>query len=494
MRLDIAKITNVLNKIADLTSGDKNIPGVLLDISENSLKLCYTDGHKAFVEKFDVETEEGDRLGQMVVDFDQIKRAILNCQPSGKIKTKEVVISFDEKTITISADQYYEQMNGEDKSDVVISKKQMKVAWFTPDANMKVAILLRMDYNSIFETDSYDEYDKAELIEALAKTSPEKGKIIYLSAKTQTMFVNNQAHATAVPLSKTDELTEDDKVVLFAEVQEANPGLEGEELNAKYTEALENKVKRVNYSVVLSQAHAKALIGILSKVGTNKVQIFTRDKCANIFVDTDEETVGIWLEMPQASKAHTAALDRYNSLGYKTYQMMFMTDFIVDAIKSAITSSKSKGVSDKVKAVFTTDSEGYRVMEFRAGSGAASIDDKYSVRIKDVVDPTNSLDGKEFTMSLSVMLAIVNQLKTDYTTMDFEIAGDGSVYIRLAELNESEYGKAYLQAREETARLCQQSGVEFNADTTPTPVEIKLGLRTGDILGTRQYTILGKAK
>ena len=494
MRLEIGKITNVLNKIGDLVAGDKTPPGVLLDISENTLKVCYTDGHKAFVEKFEVQTEENDRMGQMVVDLDMIRRAVSNCQPSGIIKTDDLVISFNEKTITVSADQYYDETDadGNVTSSATVAKKAMNVLWFTPDANMKVSILTRMDYNSIFEADGYDVYDKKELIEALNKTSVEKGKLIYLSAKTQTVFVNNQAHATAVPLSKGDELSEDDKTAIFAEVQEANPELAGEELTAKYNEVLANKVKRVTYSVVLGQQHAKALIGILSKTSADKVQIFTRDKCANVFIDTDEETVGVWLEMPMASKAHTAALDRYNSLGYTTYQLMFMKDFFMDAIKSAATSSKS--ASDKVKVVFGTDSEGYRTLEFRAGSSAASIDDKYSVRIKDVVDPNGDLEGKEFTMSLTVMTAVVAQLKTKYISLDFEVAADGSVYIRVAEINEEEHGKEYLKAREMTAKLCQEQGIEFDANSTPTPVQLKLGLRTDNVLGARQYTILGKVK
>ena len=45
MRVDINKITSTINKISDMTSGEKIIPGVMLNLSENNLDVCYADNN-----------------------------------------------------------------------------------------------------------------------------------------------------------------------------------------------------------------------------------------------------------------------------------------------------------------------------------------------------------------------------------------------------------------------------------------------------------------
>jgi len=72
VRVDIDKITSTINKISDMTSGDKIIPGVMLNLSENKLDVCYADNNKSFIETLDVETNETDMIGSsVVVDFSQ---------------------------------------------------------------------------------------------------------------------------------------------------------------------------------------------------------------------------------------------------------------------------------------------------------------------------------------------------------------------------------------------------------------------------------------
>ena len=183
MRVDINKITSTINKISDMTSGDKIIPGVMLNISENKLDVCYADNNKSFIETLDVETNETDMIGaSVVVDFSQIHRAINNCQPSGIIKVSDVYFKYNEKTITISAEQSFELKDSEGNTteNKKMGKKSMDITWVKPDSSMKTAVLSRMNYASIFESDGVpDEFDKDELINALSKTSVEKGRQLY---------------------------------------------------------------------------------------------------------------------------------------------------------------------------------------------------------------------------------------------------------------------------------------------------------------------------
>ena len=172
MRVSVSKITSAINKINDITSGDKQIPGVMLDLSENLLKICYSDGHKSFIEHIDVETEETDRIGAVVVDFTQIKRAIDNCQPSGIIKIDENVFEYKEKVITISADQTFNAYDneGNEIGSQKMGKKSMDLAWVEPGSDMKSSILLRLKYDDFFESDWLDdEFVYIELLYALIR-------------------------------------------------------------------------------------------------------------------------------------------------------------------------------------------------------------------------------------------------------------------------------------------------------------------------------------
>ena len=93
----------------------------------------------------------------------------------------------------------------------VMANKRMDVAWVEPGSNMKASILTRMDYDALFtdpEAETADHYIIGELTDALSRTSVEKNRAIYLSTKTQKIFVSNTAHLTAVPIQGYDRANE----------------------------------------------------------------------------------------------------------------------------------------------------------------------------------------------------------------------------------------------------------------------------------------------
>lgn len=495
MRVSVSKITSAINKINDITSGDKQIPGVMLDLSENLLKVCYSDGHKSFIEHIDVETEETDKIGAVVVDFTQIKRAIDNCQPSGIIKIDEIVFEYKEKVITISADQTFSAFDseGNEIGSQKMGKKSMDLAWVEPGSDMKSSILLRMKYDDIFESDGVDdEFDKKELLDALGRTSVEKGKQVYLSTKTQTVFVANQAHVTSVPISKGKKLNQEELDTLRAEMVEAGTFTED-----AYKEAVNKAENRMHYAVVMTQAIAKSVIGVFGKVSSDKVYLHTKDKFCSIFVDTEDEHIGFWFEMAQASKAHIGSLERYNSLKYQSYQTSFLREFLANNVKSALNVTKS----EKVTFEFAVSEEtGMPELVIAAGSSAASVSDTYRTALSTMLDPENTLMGKKFTVSLKVFSDMLDQLKTDNVTLDFECT-EGATCIRLAELDLAKETEKYNEARNKTKELCVAQGIEFiskedaerdpEKKPTPTPVELRWAYRE-ETLNVKQFTMLAK--
>lgn len=483
MRVNVSKITSVINKINDITSGDKQIPGVMLDLSENLLKVCYTDGHKSFIEHIDVETDENDKIGAVVVDFAQIKRAIDNCQPSGIIKIDEIVFEYKEKVITIYADLKFSTRDseGNEVSSTKMGKKSMDLAWVEPGSDMKSALLLRMKYDDIFESEGVDdEFDKKELLDALGRTSVEKGKQIYLSTKTQTIFVINQAHTTSVPISKGKKLSQEELDILRAEMVEAGTFTE-----EAYKEAIDKAENRMHYAIAMTQAIAKSVIGVFGKVASDKIYMHTKDKFCSVFVDTEDEHIGFWFEMPQASKAHIGSLERYNSLKYQSYQTSFLREFLADSVKSALNVTKS----EKVIFEFAINEEdGMPELIIAAGSSAASVSDIYKTRLSTMLDPKNTLIGKKFTISLKVFSDMLDQLKTDNVTLDFDCT-DAATCIRLAELDICKETEKYKEARVKTEELCMAQGIEFSSESTPTPPELKWAYRD-ETLNVKQFTML----
>ena len=495
MIVGVKEITSIINKVSDLTAGDKIIPGLLLKVykneaSEGKLSVCYSDGHKSFIEEIGVLLDETDHIGDVVVSFEQMKRAISNCQPSGIINTDGgIVISYlDNNIIRVSADQYMKiyDNDGNETGNRKIAVKKMDLSWTEPNADMKSSILSRMKYESIFEPDAgTDEYDRAELIEALNKTSVEKGKNIYISANVQSVFVANQAHVTSVPLSQF-ELTMEEFDEIRAELSE-----KGSYTEEQFNNLCKERCCRVRQSIVMTQPIAKAIIGILGKCSSEKILVHRKDKCCNIIAENDTEKVGIWFEMAQASKAHIGALERYNSLGYKSYQLLFLREFLANNIKSALESSKSDKIALKFEDTELETPTCAKDLVITSGNAGASIADTYRVNPDDLIDPTNDIGTRTFNISLKVISDMMAQLKTSYIAMDINVDETGTICIRLAEVDAEKMTNEYANARKQTEILCNQQGLVFDPMSTPTPIEIKLGYRI-NTLNTKQFTILSK--
>lgn len=494
MKVSVNKITNALAKITAITSGDKQIPGVLLDIETNKLTMCYTNGHKSVVEYLDVETDENDKPGKYVVDYNMLSRAISNCQPSGNIVVKEVIFTQKEgNIIQVSADQLYVMKDDEGNivNEKIMANKKMDLHWDTLDSSAKTAVLSRMNYAGIFDTETEniteDVLDKAEFIDQLNRTSTEKGKLIYISKKKQCVFVANQAHLTVVPTTvKTLTIEEEDEIRgKLSEMENTTPEM--------ITEAINNATARMHYSVSFTHEIAKAIAAILSKTSSDEVHLYTSDKNCSIFVESEEsgEKVGIWFEMPTASKAHIGALERYVSMSYKTYQTMFIREFLADTVKGALESTKDTDITIKFSK---DDDTGEIRLNIEAGSASKSISDSFYVVAEDVIDPTNTLLSKQFKISIKVLNDMLSQLKTDRVAIDFNIQdNDGNELscVRISEIDTDKLVKEYENAREETKRLCEQQNIAFDPSTTPTPVELKLAIRDKTIK-TSQYTALAR--
>ena len=500
MKINVKTLTNALNKIGDLVSGDKTVPGVLLGVSNEdgngTLKVAYSDGHKSFIEYLACVVEENDHIGDIVVDYDKFKRAIGNCQPSGNIMVDDVTFEYtvaNEKNIVkLSAVQY---MNIPDADGNIVGKrtmseKKMDLLWEAPDANLKTSVLSRMKYDGIFEPDgTTDNYERVKMIDYMQRTSLEKGKNIYISAKAQCVFVSNQAHMTVIPVDGYDELSDDEKDAIRTSMVEA-----GNFTAEAYAKELVDKVSRVTQSIIIPQNIAKALAGILNKCSSDTVSIHRKDnKFCNIIVeggdDSNAEKVGIWFEMPTASKLHLSTLERYSAYEYKTYQITFLREFLANNVKSAIEANGNDNTKIRFEATQLEDATCNLDLVIDAKNAGSSTSDVYKINPDDILDINGDLAEQQFTISLKVFNDMLSQLKTTLVALDFNVDASGVKCIRLAEVDEEKLGKEYIAARAKTKELCDQQGIAFDDSATPTPVELKLGYRNNTLVA-KQYTTL----
>lgn len=474
MIVSVESITKVVKKLGDITANSKQVPGLMLEITdENKLRVCYTDGHLAYTEDIDVTVEDGDRKDRIVLDYDLFKRAIENCQPTGSIFVDNIRIKFEDIVIKVSAEQKFVTRNedGEIDSERVIATKTMDVVWKKPDEDMKSKLLTRMDYESIFDDSvNADVYNKEELIDALTRASAEKNKTVYFSSKTQNIFVQNTASLIAIPMGEEEE------------VLDANDTLSG------IMEPKSDKViTKITFGIAMNTDKIKSIISVFSNCKADGINVFVKDKFVNMYVNTDVEKVGYWFEMSTASKAHTGAFERYSSTGYKSYQILFLREFLADSISSAVKATKT----DKTLLTFV-DKEGRLALEVKAGSSVASTSDRYVVEVEDFMGEAGSLEGKDFLVSLGVINDMMKQLKTPLVAMDIE-SSESTTTLRLAEVDYDKMEREYKNAREQTRKLCDEQGIEFKDGETPTPVELKIGYRD-KTLKVRQYTMISEVR
>ena len=463
MRVDIKDITGALNMVSCQASGEKTVPGVMLCINENELRVCYSDGHKAFIKKLDAVSEEGDIRGKIVVPYESIIKAIGSLQPSGSIVVRDVKITFNSTVALFEVN--YELKTGDDEGSYKnMGKNVQEVPYVNVETtnDQKAKLLNRMDYDSIFSATVYDEWDTKELIDVLTTTSKEKSKNIYFSPKSQKAFVVNTSYTCSVPFSAKETKAEDGTVT---------------------------SEKRCNVQIVLGSNVAKSVADILNKLPDTDTyeKVFVHIKDGYLCVFTGDDNVGIYVEQAKGSRVHISSFDRFANMDYTKFQIDFSREFLSNSIKHVVNSSKNE------KIVFTfrnseTTPGAIELLVVSQNAGASSngtfsvLVDGYASNLIENSDERENLAGTAFTVNIKAFADMLGQLKKDMVAMDISKDDNGQTCMRLAEIDMDKLGKKWVETRKELG---------IDGTDTPTPVENKMAYRF-DTLGTCQYTMIQK--
>lgn len=429
MIVNIKDFTAALAKIREIIAGSKAVSGIMFDIRENEFDVCFSDGHKSLITTLECENEEGDVLGKVVLDYKALDNAISNLQPSGRIRVDDIFMTFNNNLIAISAEQKLVLEHEDGTEDVkVMANKKTDVTWVLPTANQKVALLDRMNYKSIFESDLTDEWKAGELIDVLNRLSFEKNRLIYMSPKNHNVWVANTADLAVYPIADK-EITVEDEDELRGELAES-----GE--SDKFNERLEALKSKMHYGIILTTNNAKALAGVLNKIDSETALfVHLKDGFLNIF--TGDEKLGIWMETATGNRMHTGTYTKYSETEFSKYQIDFIREFLVDNIKSTINTTSSENVAFG----FEQNEETGEISLVISTASHGSMNNESKVILAGLTDIDHDILSRKLNISLKVFANMLNQLKTDLVAMDLAVKEDGTCFLRLAEIDNMKFAE-----------------------------------------------------
>lgn len=485
MILQVKDITGALNKISEIVKGDKNVPGVMLNITDNLVDVCYNDGHKAFIEKINALTDDTDFKGKIVLPFENFVRAIANCQPSGSIKVNDIAISFlPNNMMKIKAERYIESSDGENSTTSKVGTKTMDIQYIdvANTQDQKARLLDRMNYETIFEIDgNADTWDKNTLISIFNTVSAEKGRSVYMSPKVQKIYVVNTAYTCAVP-APLKEVTQEDKDALMGELAETGEQALFEEKAAKLAHIMTG-------SACIATNISSIVASVLNKTSVKDEEaddsvVYLHNKDGYICICNHDNSVGLYFEQAKPSKVHIGSFERYAGFDYTKYNITVLREVLVDCIKSAVNSSKN----EKTSFTFRTTEDGNRAIVIVAQNSGASVSDTYDVVIDklECAGGNDDLDSKVITISLKSFAEMLGQLKSDFIAIDISEDVSGQICMRLAEVDIEKIELEWKNARTALGLPLVQAA---DQPMPPTPIDTVMGYRA-KTLNTCQYSLV----
>lgn len=460
MIFNLKEITSILDNIATFTSGDKQIPGVLIDSSDESgiIKIRYSDGKKSFTRDTTGEMEESDTPNRFALNYEQFVRAIGTCKPSSNsIRTETVQLKFEEKIVKIKAEQYLVLGQSElDDEDILklVSTKELDVPYIIAGSDKRSELLIRARYDDIFDEDGADVWNIDEFTTILGKLTGEQGRIAYLVANWKLGFVSNMSYMTVVPIN----------------------------------------FDFVN-NVQLHTNTAKALTTILSKIksdlGNEEVYIKYKDD-QYIVVFTEDKKFGLWVDAAKANKMHVSTLKMNQSLEYSTYQINVYRELLTDAIKTALKSTNSDKLAIKFEKTSDPNNSDNLELVIKTANSNASSGNETRILIESYIDANDNITTQEFPISLKVIESMLDKLESEVLAFDINISENGTKTFRLADFNIEKMLEQNKLTRERLGLPELTSESIADGTAVPTPVEEKLSYRINTI-ETSQYSIMQKA-
>lgn len=437
MILNLKELSNVVSQISDLVAGDKTVPGILFNIKDNLINVCYTDGNKVFSETITAETTEEDKKGKIVFNYQALTRIIEACKPTGKIITDTVEFIFgDNRVIKIRAEKKIPVISrsadgGEETStDKLVSVTEQSINWVEADASrkdIKIKVLERGNYElnhhysqaeidemykddpeekkpRPFTTERWqeesDSWDVNELRAILSKLSIEAGKLIHIAPTSKKAFVKNTSCVLCLPIKSN-----------------------------------------ISHKIVQSTSIAKALSTVLGKIDIEDGYIHTHMIDSDTVVySTEDNLVAISLKNLRQDNGAIAQVNNCLSSDFSKYILTFNRE----VLQSCLYGAKTASASEKVQISFEPfteiiDDNGTEITKVKlllsAKNTNSSTDNKYDVIADYVLNVDNSIANLKINATLEILYQAVSKSETDYIALDINVDDKGGKMVRVAEID-----------------------------------------------------------
>ena len=382
MIVNLSNLTSAMGKVQSFAQDIKKVPGVMLNIGDNNIRVCYSDmGNRSIIEEIDAVMSNEEQLGEIIVDYKLFMSIIDACQPSGNVLCDNLTITIkDENIMSVEAVKYVKipREDSKETDSKPVSKFKQEIRFSRPsDDTIKYGILSRMDYESIFENNGADSWDKDTLVDMLNVLNKEDGKVCYFSSQFKAAFVANLAHLSYIP---------SDDIVEF-----------GFSVNTKM---------------------ARSLVDIINKIPDDKLNITVEDTryCK---ITTEDNKIGIWFEMAPANRLDPNTLASYKGRQYGDYRIVINRPALQDVVKRAISAD-----SADTTAITFKDTDKDLIVNIVNGGSASKLND-FSVIAEKYSGDTGKMLKAELPVSLKTVSDILDKCYGDYIILDVDDGDNG---------------------------------------------------------------------
>lgn len=306
MILDLKVLGSAVARVDKLSADNAKARQVLFDVNDNEIYFVYSDGKKSLVEKIAAELEEGEANERAIIDIAKIKDVLESCSSRGMLKCDSVKLSFDGKDQMLAeAVKYTVRYREGIELKKVDSRISKKFKYLRADSLKNGSLLTRFDYKGLFETLhnddlSFNMWDTAYLNSLLAKTSRVDKAPVFISAKQSAAFANNQSSLTFLPLAEAIE----------------------------HSFSMDSKV-------------ARAVSDIFSSLDSNKAYVTVLNNRYCYMISGDEQ-LGIMFENVPVNRMTLSSIERYTTIEYGDYSLVFNRETLTDTMVRALAASKDE--------------------------------------------------------------------------------------------------------------------------------------------------------
>lgn len=381
MRLSYEKFTGAIQKVGAMIDNQKNAPGVMFDIRGDEFRVCFFNLKQGIIEKLPVINEEGFEE-RIVVSWNSLNAVLSAMQPKGPLYVDEIEITIDESKATFSVEKKLkmkdEEGNVEDKS---ISRITQSIPCNKPEDSVKYSTLTRLDYDSIFSGDEYDIWDSGELRDILIRASADNSGVSYVSSSRRAAFAVNVAFTTNIPIYDP-----------------------------------------IKFGFTISSNLATTIASILSKLPGTNVKIHVVDN-RYVNIASEDDTVGIWFDMPPGNRADLAVLHTFEEKEYNLYRLVFCRPALQNIIECACS-----GDNEKAEIEFIKDDGGMLAARIAEKGG-----NDFVIVVEHYVDSQGDIKNLKMTVNLRVLKNMLDNCNEMYVALDLA-KDERGVFLRVGDI------------------------------------------------------------